>query len=88
MRVSIFDYYKPESENEPNPNSLFESSTEPNRTEKVRFVSLSGLHRLLSNGMKFSELIGLWPVSIQVDSKKFENFAKGSHRGVNVGFHS
>ncbi len=33
-----------ESENEPNPNRLFESSVEPNRTRtgKVRFDSLSG----------------------------------------------
>jgi hypothetical protein len=38
--------------------------------------------------MKLSELIGLWPVSIYVGLKKFENLAKGFRRGGNVGFHN
>jgi hypothetical protein len=39
--------------------------------------------------MKLSELIGRWPVSIYIGSKKIENLAKGSkRRGSNVGFHS
>ncbi len=45
------------------------------------FENVPQLHRLPPNGMKLSELAGLWPVSIYVGSKKFENLAKGSHRG-------